>query len=107
MKALKLIPAIVGLGLFALPVLNADSTTVSTTGCLARGEGAHVYSLKDQNGTTYQLFPGAYMNLRRHVGQEVMISGTVTRKGQSRASQIGAIESLRVHNVKKVSNSCS
>jgi hypothetical protein len=112
MKALNLtvVSALVGFGILVTPM--AGSTEVANlTGCLARGDRAHQYSLTDGNGTTYGLVPYRDINMKKHVGQTVRVTGWVikAKKEQREARESGAPvdnEYLRVNQVKKVSQSC-
>jgi hypothetical protein len=96
--------------LLAVPALNA-STMVNMTGCLARGANHHEYTATDGNGQTFGLRPGPGINMKKHVGQEVMITGDVikAKKEHREAAKNGTPaenEYLRVTQLKKVSNSC-
>jgi hypothetical protein len=96
--------------LLAVPALNA-STMVNTTGCLARGAGAHEYTTTDSNGKTFGLLPGPGINMKKHVGQEVMITGDVikAKKARHEVRKNGTTaeeEYLRVNQIKEVSKSC-
>jgi hypothetical protein len=115
MKALHLtlIAGLIGFGLFVTPpVTNASTEVANLTGCLVRGDRAHQYSLTDVNGTTYGLVPYKDINMRKHVGQTVNITGWVikAKREQREARESGtpaANEYLQVNRVKKVSPSCS
>lgn len=122
MKALNLnlIAGIFGVGLLLTPVTQAQTvtppkgstTTVNVTGCLAQGPKAHEYSIKDTNGTSYGLLPDRGIRMKRHVGQEVMITGNQikAKKEIREANESGTPadnEYLRVYQLKKVSGSCS
>jgi len=114
MRAINLLTLIAGLVSFGVFITPARATTeiANLTGCLARGARAHQYSLKDDNGTTYGLLPSSGLNMKRHVGQKVMITGSVikAKREQREARESGAVpenEYLRVDQVKKVSASCS
>lgn len=96
----------------AVPALQA-STTINTRGCLARGERPHEYTVTDVNGERYGLVsePGTGVNIRKHVGQEVMVTGTVAKAARERreAAKTGTAaddQYLQVNQVKKVSASC-
>jgi hypothetical protein len=115
MKArnLTLMAGLVGVGLFVTPTTKASTEVANLTGCLALGDRAHQYSLKDENGTTYGLVPDASINasMKRHVGQTVNVSGWVikAKKEQREARESGTPvdnEYLRVNHVKKISPSC-
>ena len=98
--------------LFAVPALYA-STTVNVTGCLARGARAHQYTTTDNTGKTFGLIaePGTAVNMHKHVGQEVMVTGTAAKakKARREAAKSGTPadnEYLRVNQIKEVSGSC-
>jgi hypothetical protein len=93
--------------LLAAPAISA-TTTLNFTGCLARGEKAHQYVVTDNNGQKYGLLPDPGVNMRKHVGQKVMITGDIAKaKRERRAEGAPADEQfLRVNQVKKVSDSC-
>jgi len=101
----------VGAALLIAPATEAN-TVVNVTGCLATGSQAHEYSIKDDNGTTYGLVPSNGINMKRHVGQKVLITGSEikAKREQREAQQSGTPvdnEYLRVTHVTKVSTSCS
>ncbi len=111
---LNLIAGLLGIGLLITPLTQAQdkSTTVNITGCLAQGPRAHEYSMKDANGQTYGLVPARNLAMKRHVGQEVMVTGNVikARREIRRDNAAGATadnEYLRVNQVKRVSSTCS
>ena len=114
MKALNLtlIAGLAAFGLLVTPMVKASTEVANLTGCLAQGARAHQYSLTDDNGTTYGLVPYRDINMKRHVGQTVQVTGWVikAKKEQREATESGAPvdnEYLRVNRVKKVSQSCS
>lgn len=81
MKALNLtlITGLVGFGLFVTPMTKGSTEVANLTGCPARGDRAHQYAPKDENGTTYGLVPYKGINMRKHVGETVNISGWVIK----------------------------
>lgn len=89
--------------LLAVPVLNA-STTINMRGCLARSAKAHEYTATDNSGKTFGLIAEPGVNMHKHVGQEVMITGNVTKSKRTR--RVAADEYLRVNQIKEVSASC-
>jgi hypothetical protein len=114
MKAINstLIAGLVGFGLLVTPTTKASTEVANLTGCLVRGDRPHQYSLTDNNGMTYGLVPYRDINMKRHVGQTVNISGWVIKgkREQREARESGtpvANEYLRVNGVKRVSPSCS
>lgn len=110
MSKFNLIAGLIGFGLFATsgiqaqtPVPKGASETINTTGCLVRTDKAHQYSVTDSSGKTFELLPDNGINMRKHVGQKVMVTGTVTRrkKGDSEG-----VEYLRVNQMKRIDASC-
>jgi hypothetical protein len=110
MSKFNLIAGLIGFGLFATSATQAQSPApkgaseiINTTGCLVRTDKAHQYSMTDETGKTFELLPDNGINMKKHVGQKVMVTGTVTkrRKGES-----AGVEYLRVNQVKRVDASC-
>jgi len=100
---------LIGFGLFVTSASQAQSLpgdtteTINTTGCLVRTDKAHEYSITDNTGKTFELLPDKGVDMKKHVGQKVMITGNVTKrkKGDSEG-----VEYLRVNQVKRVDASC-
>jgi hypothetical protein len=108
---LTLIAGLIGFGFFVTPVTKGSTEVANLTGCLARGDRVHQYALTDQNGTTYGLLPDRGINMKKHVGETVRVTGWVikAKKEQREAQESGTPvdnEYLRVNQVKKVSASC-
>jgi hypothetical protein len=94
----------------AVPALKA-AMIVNMNGCLARGESAHEYTMTDNSGERYGLLPERGINVRKHVGQEVMVTGDVikAKKERREASKNGNPlddQYLRVYQIKRMSQSC-
>jgi hypothetical protein len=113
MKALNLtlIAGLIGFGLFVTPMTKGSTEVANLTGCLVRGDRVHQYSLTDENGMTYGLVPYKGVNMKKHVGETVRITGWVikAKKEQREARESGTSvdnEYLRVNQVKRVSPSC-
>jgi hypothetical protein len=113
MKALNLtvIAGLLGFGFFVTSTTKGSTEVANLTGCLARGARAHQYSLTDENGTTYGLLPDATVNMKKHVGETVRVTGWVikAKREQREAQETGTPadnEYLRVNQVKRVSPSC-
>ena len=97
-----------GLSIAGPSAVRADrvSTTVNLTGCLEKGEGAHEYAIRSDDGKTYDL-PKSDVRLRHHVGQEVMLTGQkLKEKRNSNAADNGDLRVTQVKNLKMVSSSC-
>ncbi len=110
MGKFNLIAALIGFGLFATsatqaqtPVPKHASETINATGCLARTDRAHQYSLTDDSGRTFELVADNGVNMHKHVGQKVMITGTETKRKKGERE---GVEYLRVNQVKRVNSSC-
>ena len=110
MVKFNLIAGLIGFGLFATsatqaqtPVPKGASEIVNTTGCLVRADKAHRYSMTDDSGKTFELIPDNGVNMKKHVGQKVMITGTETKV--KRGEREG-VEYLRVNQVKRVDSAC-
>jgi hypothetical protein len=113
MKALNftVIAGLMGFGFFAVPTTKGSTEVANLTGCLVRGDRAHQYSLTDGNGTTYGLVPYKGIDMKKHVGETVRVTGWVikAKKEQREAEESGTPvdnEYLRVNQVKRVSPSC-
>ena len=110
MGKFNLIAGLIGFGLFAtsgiqaqIPAPKDASLTVNMTGCLVRTDKAHRYAMTDDMGKTYELLPDNGINMKKHVGQKVMVTGNVTR--EKRGEREG-VEYLRVNQVKRIDKSC-
>jgi hypothetical protein len=110
MSKSNLIAGLIGFGLFATsaieaqtPVPKGASETINTTGCLVSTDRPHQYSVTDDTGQKFELLPDNGVNMKKHVGQKVMITGTVTRP--KRGEREG-VEYLRVNQVKRLDSSC-
>jgi len=110
MGKFNLIAGLIGFGLFATSAIPAQtevpkdaSLIVNTTGCLVRTDKAHQYSITDESGKTFDLISGDGINMKKHVGQKVMVTGTVTK--QKKGEREG-VEYLHVDQVKRIDKSC-
>jgi hypothetical protein len=111
MGKFNLIAGLIGFGLFATsatqaqtPVPKHASVTINTTGCLARTDRPHQYLMTaDDTGQTFELLPDNGINMKKHVGQKVMITGTETKRKKGERE---GVEYLRVNQVKRVDASC-
>ena len=110
MGKFNLIAGLIGFGLFATsatqaqtPVPKGASEIINTTGCLVRTDKAHQYSVTDDSGKTFELVPDNGINMKKHVGQKVMITGTETRRKKGERE---GVEYLRVNQVKRIDASC-
>jgi hypothetical protein len=111
MGKFNLIAGLIGFGLFATSATQAQNSlprdatqTINTVGCLANTDRPHQYSLTtDDTGQTFELLSDNGINIHKHVGQKVMITGTVTK--EKRGEREG-VEYLRLNQVKRVDGSC-
>ena len=110
MGKFNLITGLIGFGLFATSAIEAQtavpkdaSQIVNMTGCLVRTDKAHQYSVTDDTGKTFELLPDNGINMKKHVGQKVMITGTETKRKKGERE---GVEYLRVNQVKRVDTSC-
>ena len=78
---IKVALATIALFLFVgSPILGSAKTAARTgngeiTGCLQSGNGGQ-YTLMGQDGATWDLKPGEYVNLSPYVGRTVTVAGT-------------------------------
>jgi hypothetical protein len=87
---------------------NPEGSEQTVTGCLGQSNGQ--YTLVRKNGIAYKLSRDSEQ-LSGYVGQEVRITGMVVAKSGSNGTQEangtgGTAETLRVHSVKHISNTC-
>ena len=85
---------------------------VNVTGCLAQGDEANEYAIKDSSGKTYGL-TGTKVDLKSHVGHEVTVTGTQYKESEAneakekqKSGKAEESEHLRVTNLKMVSSTC-
>src|SRR5882724_2372686 len=93
MKHSFLVCALIGAGLLNVATVAAqdksdDASAVTVTGCLAQGDQANEYSIKDNTGKTYGLM-GGKVNLKAHLGHQVTITGTPTKMKESKDKSAG------------------
>ena len=90
----------------------AGDKSVTVTGCLAQGDEANEYSIRDANGKIYGL-KSSSVNLKPHLGHQVSITGTPMkeegsskRSTESKTGKAEESEHLRVSDLKMISSSC-
>jgi hypothetical protein len=86
---------------------TGKSTTV--TGCLQKGDEAGEYTIKGEDGKTYGLRASKSVDLSKHVGHKVTVTGTKMREGAMKEKkEAGAEEAehLRVTNLQHISEGC-
>jgi hypothetical protein len=90
---------------------DAGNAPVAVTGCLAQGDEANEYSIKDESGKTYGLL-GSRVNMKPHVGHKVTVTGTPAKenerkeKKEAKAGHTEESEHLRVTALTMVSTTC-
>ena len=85
---------------------DTASSRQTIQGCL-KGDG-NTFTLIDDSGATYQV-EGDSTKLKKHVGHEVQVMGTVGKASGSTSSSTGDISqpAIQMADLKHVSNSCS
>lgn len=83
---------------------------VTVTGCLQKGDEAGEYSITGEDGKRYGL-RGQGVDLAKHVGHKVSVTGTKMREGKetNEKHEAGAKEEdmhLRVSDLKHISETC-
>jgi len=84
---------------------------ISVTGCLQKGDEAGEYSITGQDGKTYGLRSRSGVDLAKHVGHKVTVTGTKMREGNEAKEkhESGAKEEemhLRVSDIQHISETC-
>jgi hypothetical protein len=111
------IASILALGLGSLAWTTQESQTktksgknMSITGCLQKGDEAGEYSITAQDGKRYGLHPGSGVDLAKHMGHKVTVTGTKMREENeaNEKHEAGGAEAadLRVTNIKHISETC-
>lgn len=87
-----------------------SANSVTATGCLAKGNEANEYELTTPEGKKYALMAPGKVDLSKHVGHKVEVTGTPAaekkEKGESAASEAAEGQHLRVRNLKHISDTC-
>jgi hypothetical protein len=83
------------------------ATPVSVTGCLAQGDQANEYQIRDAQGKVYALM-GRKVNLKPHVGHQVTITGTPGKPMSDKEGKAATegTEHLMVTDLKMISTTC-
>ncbi len=96
-------------GVASAQAKSGKKTPVTVTGCLAQGDEANEFSIKDEGGKTYGLL-GSRVNMKPHLGHKVTVTGTPTKekkeKQESKTGKPAESEHLRVTNLAMVSTTC-
>jgi len=91
---------------------SSDSgKAVTVTGCLQKGDEAGEYSIKGEDGKTYGLRGKSGVDLSKHVGHKVSVTGTQMREKNEgkEKSEAGSKEEdahLRVSDIQHISETC-
>jgi hypothetical protein len=106
--------AVLALGLGSLARTAQESETkeksgknMTVTGCLQKGDEAGEYSIKSEDGKLYELHPSASLDLSKHLGHKVTVTGSKMRE-KSEAKETGGAEAANLHvtNLKHISETC-
>jgi hypothetical protein len=109
--------AVLALGLGSLAWTAQEGQTkaksgksMTVTGCLQKGDEAGEYSITGEDGKKYGLHPSKTVDLSKHLGHKVTVTGTKMREEneEKEKNEAGGGEAadLRVTNVKHISESC-
>lgn len=84
-----------------------NGKNVTVTGCLQKGDEAGECSITGEDGRKYGLHPSKSVDLSKHMGHKVTVTGTTMRE-ENEKNEAGGHEAadLRVTNVKHISESC-
>ena len=106
---------VLALGLGSLAWTAQESQTKSSksmtvTGCLQKGDEAGEYSITSENGKRYGLHGTSSVDLSKHLGHKVTVTGTKMHEKNeaNEKNEAGGAEAadLRVTNIKHISESC-
>ena len=108
---------VLALGLGSLAWTTQENQTktkggksVTITGCLQKGDEAGEYSVTGEEGKRYGLHGGNSVDLSKHLGHKVTVTGTKMREENEEKEKNeaggGEYADLRVTNIKHISESC-
>ena len=83
--------------------------SVTVTGCLQKGDEAGEYSVTGEDGKRYGLHGSTSVDLSKHLGHKVTVTGTKMREENEEKEKKeagGEYADLRVTNIKHISESC-
>ena len=104
-----------GLGSLAWTAQENDTKmkggkSMTVTGCLQKGDEAGEYTVMNEDGKRYGLHESSGVDLSKHVGHKVSVTGTKMREANEAKEkhEAGGAEAadLRVTNVKHISETC-
>jgi hypothetical protein len=87
---------------------KGGAKTETISGCVVQGPQANEYSIKAQDGKTYDMH-STNVKLAEHMGHQVEVTGTVTSKKEKTESKNGLPEEagqIHVTSLKMVRTSC-
>jgi len=93
---------------------KSASQTKTVTGCLQKGDQTDEFSIRGEDGKSWELRSGT-VKLADHVGHQVTVTGSPTREAKAEEKKEGQVEKaagkvelgeLRVTSLKMVSQSC-
>jgi len=89
---------------------SKSGKSMTITGCLQKGDEANEYSITSQDGKRYGLYAGTGVDLSKHVGHKVTVTGTKSRgeHADKEKKEAGGAEAadLRVTNIQHLSETC-
>jgi len=90
---------------------GSKGKAVTVTGCLQKGDEAGEYSITGEDGKHYGLLGQSGVDLSKHVGHKVSVTGTEMReKGEGKEKdEAGSKEEdvhLKVSGIKHISETC-
>lgn len=90
---------------------KSGANNVTATGCLAKGTADNEYELSTPEGTKYMLTASTRVDLSKHVGHKVEITGSPmnAKKGEAGAGSTASTSNekhLRVQSLKHISDTC-
>jgi hypothetical protein len=108
---------VLALGLGSLAWTTQENQTktkrgksLSVTGCLQKGDEAGEYSITGEDGKRYGLHGSNSVDLSKHLGHKVTVTGTKMREENEEKEKNeaggGEYADLRVTNIKNISESC-
>jgi hypothetical protein len=84
--------------------------SMTVTGCLQRGDQAGEYSVTGEDGKRYGLHPSKSVDLSKHVGHKVSVTGSkISEQNEEKEKKEaggGEYADLRVTDIKHISETC-
>ena len=108
---------VLALGLSSLAWTSQENQTkaksgksLSVTGCLQKGDEAGEFSVTGEDGKRYGLHSSNSVDLSKHLGHKVTVTGTKMREEneekEKKEAGGGEYADLRVTNIKHISETC-